>query len=72
VRNQDNGASVRSKYFTMTTVDAPTMRQSGAGGQKLWLIFTGLMLALLLGALDQNIVATALPRIVSDLGGLFG
>jgi MFS family permease len=28
------------------------------------------MLALLLAALDQNIVATALPRIVSDLGGL--
>ena len=28
------------------------------------------MLALVLAALDQNIVATALPRIVSDLGGL--
>src|SRR6202000_3426742 len=28
------------------------------------------MLALLLAALDQNIVSTALPRIVSDLGGL--
>ena len=37
---------------------------------KLGLVFTGLMLALLLAALDQNIVATALPRIVSDLGGL--
>jgi MFS family permease len=31
---------------------------------------TGLMLALTLAALDQNIVATALPRIISDLGGL--
>ena len=30
----------------------------------------GTMLALLLAALDQTIVATALPRIVSDLGGL--
>src|ERR1700743_1407410 len=28
------------------------------------------MLALLLAALDQNIVAPALPRVVSDLGGL--
>src|ERR1700733_13867977 len=46
------------------------MRQSSAGGQKLGLVFAGLMLALLLAALDQNIVATALPRIVSDLGGL--
>ncbi|MFL5829414.1 MAG: DHA2 family efflux MFS transporter permease subunit [Solirubrobacteraceae bacterium] len=34
------------------------------------LIFAGLMLVLLLAALDQTIVATALPTIVSDLGGL--
>src|SRR6516162_3736551 len=34
------------------------------------LIFTGLMLTLLLAALDQTIVATALPTIVGDLGGL--
>nr|WP_225846111.1 MFS transporter [Streptomyces sp. HPF1205] len=34
------------------------------------LVFTGLMLALLLAALDQMIVATALPRIVGDLHGL--
>ncbi|WP_052433859.1 MFS transporter [Streptacidiphilus melanogenes] len=34
------------------------------------LIFVGLMLALLLAALDQTIVATALPRIVGDLDGL--
>ena len=33
-------------------------------------VLGGLMLALTLAALDQNIVATALPRIVSDLGGL--
>jgi EmrB/QacA subfamily drug resistance transporter len=32
--------------------------------------FAGLMLALALAALDQNIVGTALPQIVSDLGGL--
>lgn len=30
----------------------------------------GMLLALTLAALDQNIVGTALPRIVSDLGGL--
>lgn len=33
-------------------------------------VFAGLMLALALAALDQNIVGTALPMIVSDLGGL--
>src|SRR5438445_657284 len=32
-------------------------------------IYAGLMVALLLAALDQTIVATALPRVVSDLGG---
>src|SRR5262252_1035070 len=33
-------------------------------------IYSGLMVTLLLAALDQTIVATALPRIVGDLGGL--
>ncbi|HEY8058790.1 MAG TPA: MFS transporter, partial [Acidimicrobiales bacterium] len=33
-------------------------------------IFSGLMLGMLLAALDQTIVATALPTIVGDLGGL--
>ena len=38
--------------------------------RELRVVLAGLMLALTLAALDQNIVATALPRIVSDLGGL--
>jgi EmrB/QacA subfamily drug resistance transporter len=33
-------------------------------------IYVGLMATLFLAALDQTIVATALPRIVSDLGGI--
>src|ERR671927_615460 len=33
-------------------------------------IYGGLMVTLLLAALDQTIVATALPRVVSDLGGI--
>lgn len=32
--------------------------------------FVGIMLALFLGAIDQTIVSTALPKIVEDLGGL--
>jgi EmrB/QacA subfamily drug resistance transporter len=38
--------------------------------RELHTVFAGLMLALTLASLDQNIVSTALPRIVSDLGGL--
>jgi MFS family permease len=38
--------------------------------RRVWIIFSGLMLALLIASLDQTIVATALPTIVSDLGGL--
>ena len=32
--------------------------------------FSGLMVGMLLGALDQTILATALPTIVGELGGL--
>ena len=34
------------------------------------IIFSGLMLVMLLGALDATILATALPTIVAELGGL--
>lgn len=40
-----------------------------SGSQKL-VVMVGVMLAMLLAALDQTIVATALPRIVHDLNGL--
>jgi len=39
-------------------------------GQRLIVIYAALMLAMLLAALDQTIVSTALPTIVNDLGGL--
>jgi EmrB/QacA subfamily drug resistance transporter len=38
--------------------------------RQLQLVFAGLMSGVLLAALDQTIVATALPTIVGDLGGL--
>jgi EmrB/QacA subfamily drug resistance transporter len=37
--------------------------------RRIWTIFSGLMLAMLLASLDQTIVSTALPTIVRDLGG---
>lgn len=44
--------------------------QAAVSKRELYMVFAGLMLALTLASLDQNIVSTALPRIVSDLGGL--
>ena len=46
-------------------------RQGSAAGEKneVALVFAGVMLGMLLAALDQTIVSTALPTIVSDLGG---
>jgi EmrB/QacA subfamily drug resistance transporter len=50
-------------------------RPQGAGGEKpvtnnVAVIFSALMLAVFLAALDQTIVATALPTIVGDLHGV--
>jgi EmrB/QacA subfamily drug resistance transporter len=38
--------------------------------RQIQIIYSGLMLGMMLAALDQTIVATALPTIVGDLGGL--
>ena len=38
--------------------------------RQIMVILTGLMTGMLLAALDQTIVSTALPTIVGDLGGL--
>src|SRR5579872_935117 len=40
------------------------------GSREVLVAFTGLMLVMLMAALDQTIVSTALPTIVGDLGGL--
>ncbi|WP_079165776.1 MFS transporter [Streptomyces sp. NRRL S-31] len=48
----------------------PAAPAAGLGPRRTRLVFTGLMLALLLAALDQMIVATALPKIVGELHGL--
>jgi EmrB/QacA subfamily drug resistance transporter len=51
-------------------VTTPPATVPDVSRRELYLVFAGLMLALTLASLDQNIVSTALPRIVSDLGGL--
>src|SRR3954449_12278862 len=40
------------------------------GHRQAMVVFSGLLLAMLLAALDSTIVSTALPTIVGDLGGL--
>ncbi|WP_289735497.1 MFS transporter [Streptomyces macrolidinus] len=47
-----------------------TEQPTALGPRRVRLVFFGLMLALLLAALDQMIVATALPKIVGELHGL--
>src|SRR2546423_4193024 len=54
----------------MSVADATADMSVDAEPAPLAVIFTGLMLVMLLAALDQTIVATALPTIVGDLGGL--
>jgi hypothetical protein len=53
----------------MSAVSATVSPSDAVARERLPLIFGGLMLVMLLAALDQTIVATALPTIVGDLGG---
>ena len=48
----------------------PTEETTTLSHRQILIVFSGLMLAMLLAALDQTIVGTALPTIVGDLGGL--
>ncbi|MGX1565657.1 MFS transporter [Streptomyces sp. NPDC055506] len=52
------------------TPAAPPAPAAGPSPRRVRLIFLALMLALLLAALEQMIVATALPKIVGELHGL--
>ncbi|HWS73265.1 MAG TPA: MFS transporter, partial [Thermoanaerobaculia bacterium] len=54
----------------MTTADVVAARSEPLPHQRRTVIFSGLLLVMLLAALDQTIVSTALPTIVSELGGL--
>ena len=56
-----------ARTLSATTPRVPAGRLSH---QRVLVVFSGLLLGMLLGALDQTIVATALPTIVGDLGGL--
>jgi EmrB/QacA subfamily drug resistance transporter len=54
-----------------SVASSPVSAETASSGQpRLRLVFGGLLLVMFLAALDQTIVATALPTIVGDLGGL--
>jgi EmrB/QacA subfamily drug resistance transporter len=53
-----------------TTVRSAASPPAPLTHRQVLVVFSGLMLAMLLSALDSTIVATALPTIVGELGGL--
>ena len=55
-----------TQQATQAESDTPRIEESHG---KVMLVFAGVMLGMFLAALDQTIVATALPTIVGDLGG---
>src|SRR5262245_38178527 len=55
--------------MTATTVGPPLLDRAEVAAPKRNLIFSAVLLGMLLAALDQTIVATALPTVVADLGG---
>src|SRR5690554_2881293 len=59
----------------MTATEGPAASSAPEPGaalehRQVMVVLGGLMIAMLLAALDQTIVATALPTIVGELGGL--
>src|ERR671910_118400 len=67
------GQAARKAGMTTTTPEATTTdpedRSAMLGARRRNLVFVAVLLGMLLAALDQTIVATALPTVVADLGG---
>ncbi|MFD6873888.1 MULTISPECIES: MDR family MFS transporter [unclassified Streptomyces] len=64
---RDGGGAVRVRHVTTATATAPAPPVLDRRRRNV--IFGTIMLGVLLAALDQTIVGTALPTIVADLGG---
>jgi EmrB/QacA subfamily drug resistance transporter len=58
-----------TRQATPVAVSDPESGSAGISLQRRNLIFVAVLLGMLLAALDQTIVATALPTVVADLGG---
>ncbi|WP_428486752.1 DHA2 family efflux MFS transporter permease subunit [Rhodopila sp.] len=62
------GAPVATSFASSSPLPAP--RNATAPAAQLRTVLAGALLAMVLAALDQNIVNTALPRMAGDLGGM--
>ena len=70
-RGTIDGARADASALHGATADADALQgPQYLSHQQILVVLGGLMTGMLLAALDQSIVGTALPRIVSDLGGL--
>ena len=63
-------AAAAASTASVKTAPAPDHEQPERSHAEIMVIISALMLAMLLAALDQTIVSTALPQIASDLHGL--
>jgi EmrB/QacA subfamily drug resistance transporter len=70
IRAPDRARDAKLVIVTGTAVSAGGVRAPGAlSRRQINVVFTAIVLGMLLAALDQTIVSTALPTIVADLGG---
>jgi len=60
---------VKSEFSMISEVETEQVGLRALPQKQISITFTGVLLAMFLGSLDQTIVGTAMPRIISDLGG---
>ncbi|HKV59122.1 MAG TPA: MFS transporter, partial [Ktedonobacteraceae bacterium] len=63
-------AQTQTGSVTVASTQEPQALSATLSRGRLISVLIGVMLGMLLSALDQTIVGTALPRIVANLGGL--
>lgn len=68
-RKQPAAVSTRKVALTAATAEAHTDAPAERTHAEIMVVMSALMLAMLLSALDQTIVSTALPKIAEDLHG---
>ena len=70
LRTADRSGFSIDKRGRLTDIAVPETSPTGMTHRQIMAVLAGLMLGMFLAALDQTIVATALPTMVGDLGGL--
>lgn len=68
--DEDTAAPGPGTTAPATVAATPPAPEAGTTAGEIRIVFIGLMIVLGLAAIDQSIVATALPRIVGELGGV--